>query len=93
MLYNERPREQKKAGANQLFIDKRVFASTQAVIQTRVPQQGMEIVVGDYETFDFTDKVFGAIIQYPDEKGRINCYHDFMERAKLPAHVLPSRPT
>ncbi|WP_302777521.1 aminomethyl-transferring glycine dehydrogenase [Porphyromonas uenonis] len=82
MLYNERPREQKKAGANQLFIDKRVFASTQAVIQTRVPQQGMEIVVGDYETFDFTDKVFGAIIQYPDEKGHINCYHDFMERAK-----------
>ena len=82
MLYNERPREQKKAGANQLFIDKRVFASTQAVIQTRVPQQGMEIVVGDYETFDFTDKVFGAIIQYPDEKGRINCYQDFMERAK-----------
>lgn len=82
MLYNERPREQKKAGANQLFIDKRVFASTQAVIQTRVPQQGMEIVVGDYETFDFTDKVFGAIIQYPDEKGSINCYHDFMERAK-----------
>ena len=82
MLYNERSREQKKADANQLFIDKRVFASTQAVIQTRVPQQGMEIVVGDYETFDFTDKVFGAIIQYPDEKGRINCYHDFMERAK-----------
>ena len=82
MLYNERSREQKKAGANQLFIDKRVFASTQAVIQTRVPQQGMEIVVGDYETFDFTDKVFGAIIQYPDEKGRINCFHDFMERAK-----------
>ena len=82
MLYNERSREQKKADANQLFIDKRVFASTQAVIQTRVPQQGMEIVVGDYETFDFTDKVFGAIIQYPDEKGCINCYHDFMERAK-----------
>ena len=82
MLYNERSREQKKADANQLFIDKRVFASTQAVIQTRVPQQGMKIVVGDYETFDFTDKVFGAIIQYPDEKGSIHCYHDFMERAK-----------
>ena len=82
MLYNERSREQKKAGANQLFVDKRVFASTQAVIQTRVPQQGMEIVVGDYETFDFTDKVFGATIQYPDEKGSIHCYHDFMERAK-----------
>lgn len=82
MLYNERSGEQKKADANQLFIDKRVFASTQAVIQTRVPQQGMEIVVGDYETFDFTDKVFGAIIQYPDEKGSIHCYHDFMERAK-----------
>ena len=82
MLYNERSREQKKADANQLFIDKRVYASTQAVIQTRVPQQGMEIVVGDYETFDFTDKVFGAIIQYPDEKGSIHCYHDFMERAK-----------
>ncbi len=82
MLYNERSREQKKAGANQLFVDQRVFASTQAVIQTRVPQQGMEIVVGDYETFDFTDKVFGAIIQYPDEKGSVHCYHDFMERAK-----------
>ena len=82
MLYNERSREQKKAGANQLFVDKRVFDSTQAVIKTRIPQQGMEMIVGDYETFEFTDKVFGAIIQYPDANGRINCYHEFVERAK-----------
>lgn len=81
MLFNERSKEMKKAGANVLFVDERVFATTRAVIATRVPNQGMELVVGDYKTFEFSDKVFGAIVQYPDMDGNINCYEEFMARA------------
>lgn len=82
LLYNERPKAQAKAGANVLFVDQRVFASTLAVIKTRVPAQGMELVVGDYKTFQFTDKVFGAIIQYPDQEGSVHCYRSFVAQAK-----------
>lgn len=82
VMYNERPKAKAKAGANVLFVDQHVFASTLAVIKTRVPHQGMEIVVGDYRTFEFTENVFGAIVQFPDANGSINCYRSFVEKAK-----------
>ncbi len=82
MMYNERSKAKAKAGANVLFVDERVFDSTKAVINTRVGYQGMELVVGDFRTFEFTDNVFGAIVQYPDAWGSIRNYKDFVEKAK-----------
>lgn len=82
LMYNERSRAKAKAGANILFVDQNVLASTLAVINTRVPRQGMEVVVGDYKTFEFTDKVFGAVIQYPNAVGSVEDYREFVKRAK-----------
>ena len=82
LLFNERSRAQVKAGANTIFVDKRVFETTQAVIRTRVEPQGMKLVVGDYQTLEFTPDIFGVIIQYPDSVGAINNYEDFVAKAK-----------
>lgn len=81
LLYNVRSKTQKKTGVKKLFVDEHLFASTLAVIQTRVPAQGMELVVGDYQTIDLSDGFFGAIIQYPDSLGRVNNYDAFMKHA------------
>ncbi|MDR1356622.1 MAG: aminomethyl-transferring glycine dehydrogenase [Tannerellaceae bacterium] len=84
MLYGTRSREQVKAGANVLFVDNNVFASTLAVINTRMIPQGIRVVTGDYKTFAFEDDLllFGAIVQYPDANGSVEDYRSFIERAK-----------
>ena len=82
MFFGARSRAQVKAGANVLFVDEKVFASTLAVIQTRAIPQGMKIVTGDYKTFTFTPEVFGAIVQYPNADGSIEDYREFIGRAQ-----------
>ena len=82
MFFGARSRAQVKAGANVLFVDEKVFASTLAVIHTRAIPQGMKIVTGDYQTFTFTPEVFGAIVQYPNADGSIEDYREFIGRAQ-----------
>ncbi len=81
MMYNLRNREQVKAGANILFVDKNVFAQTLAVIKTRTAVQGIELQLGDFATCKFTDKHFGAIVQFPNADGNIENYADFVNKA------------
>lgn len=81
MLYATRPRAQVKEEANVLFVDENVFPSTLAVIQTRMKPQGIEVVIGNYKTFQFTDKVFAAIVQFPDGNGSIEDYTAFVAEA------------
>ena len=82
MFFGARSRAQVKAGANVLFVDEKVFASTLAVIHTRAIPQGMKIVTGDYKTFTFTPEVLGAIVQYPNADGSIEDYQEFIGRAQ-----------
>ena len=81
MFHNARSRAQVKAGANTIFVDENVFASTLAVIHTRMIPQGIRIVTGDYQSFEFTPDVFGAIVQYPNANGSVEDYRAFVARA------------
>ena len=81
MMFNLRSRPKKKANATVLFVDEQVFPDTLAVIKTRGIPQGVDIQVGDYRTFKFTEAVYGAIIQYPNNVGSIENYKDFVEKA------------
>ncbi|MDR3194889.1 MAG: aminomethyl-transferring glycine dehydrogenase [Tannerella sp.] len=81
MFCATRSREQVKAGAQVLFVDENVFESTLAVLRTRMAPQGIEVVAGDYRQFPFTERVFGAILQYPDGNGSIEDYAGFVSQA------------
>lgn len=81
MMHNNRTREQVKAGANVLFVDKNVFESTLAVLYTRMIPLGIEIITGDYNTFEFKEQAFGAIVQFPDANGAIRDYKRFVDKA------------
>ena len=61
MMYALRNKEMKKAGANKLFVDNKVFSQTKDVLITRSAPQGIELVCGDYDTFEFTGDVFGSM--------------------------------
>ncbi len=63
------------------FVSKDCHPQTIAVLQTRATPLGIKIVIGDYNTAEFSSKVFGAIVQYPASDGSIYDYRSFCERA------------
>jgi glycine dehydrogenase len=81
MLFNSRDRESVKRGASQVFVAGDLFPQTLDVIKTRAVPLGIEVVTGDTDNFIFTDKVFGAIIQYPNQFGAVTDYRAFVEKA------------
>ncbi|MFA8300060.1 MAG: aminomethyl-transferring glycine dehydrogenase [Hyphomicrobiales bacterium] len=81
MFYNSRPRAQAKAGANIFFVDENTFSQTKDVIITRAEPLGIELQFGDFKSFDFNDKVFGCLVQYPNQYGEVIDYREFIEKA------------
>jgi glycine cleavage system P protein (glycine dehydrogenase) len=81
MLFNSRSRAAKKLGANKFFVANNIFPQTIDVLITRAEPLGIELFFGDYQDCAFDEMVFGAILQYPDQKGSILDYSDFVKKA------------
>jgi glycine dehydrogenase len=81
MMMNLRSREQVKNNANVLFVDENIFPSIMAVLKTRTQAQGIVMEIGDYASYKFSNKNFGAIIQYPNANGSVENYADFVAQA------------
>lgn len=81
MTYNCRSREAVKRGDKKYFVSQDAFPQTIAVIKTRAHYLGIEVVVGDEFAFDFGDGFFGAFLQYPNAKGNVNDYAEFVEKS------------
>src|ERR1051326_845100 len=63
------------------FADRSCHPQTIAVLETRAKPLGIQVQTGDFETIQFTDKIFGAIVQYPATTGIIHDYRSFCEQA------------
>ncbi|HEY8483515.1 MAG TPA: aminomethyl-transferring glycine dehydrogenase [Longimicrobiales bacterium] len=63
------------------FVSEDCHPQTIDVVRTRAWARGIELVVGDHRTFEFTPEVFGALVQYPATDGAIHDYREFCERA------------
>jgi glycine dehydrogenase len=81
MLFNARSRNVVKKGANGFFVSENLFPQTIAVLQNRANPLGIELFIGDHDSFKFNEKIFGGIVQYPDQFGEINDYRAFVEVA------------
>src|SRR6202142_3279099 len=58
-----------KDGCNVFFISETCHPQTIEVVRARAIALKIEVVVGNHENFEFTDKVFGTLVQYPDTFG------------------------
>jgi glycine dehydrogenase len=67
--------------ANGFFVSELCHPQTIAVVRTRAQSCGIEVVVGDHATFEFSAKVFGALVQYPTTDGRLFDYRGFCDKA------------
>ena len=89
MLFNTRSRAQKKNNSTLFFVSEELFPQTVDVIKTRALPLGIELVFGKHSEFNFTDNVFGAIVQYPGKYGKVNNFKSFVEEAnKAEARVV-----
>lgn len=81
MMYALRSRNQLKSGANVVFVDESIFPQTLAVMNTRAVPQGVILLTGKYQDFEFAPNVFACILQYPNSNGNIEDYRAFTEKA------------
>jgi len=66
---------------NVFFASETCHPQTIEVVRSRGKALAIEVVVGDHETFEFSDKVFGALVQYPDTFGAIHDFSSFASKA------------
>ena len=73
--------QQKKTKLNTFFVAADCHPQTIDVVRTRAQPLGIEVLVADAATFDFSTPVFGALLQYPSTDGRVVDYRDFCAKA------------
>ncbi|MFP4134606.1 MAG: aminomethyl-transferring glycine dehydrogenase [Halothece sp.] len=69
-----------KNQANAFFVSQNCHPQTIELLYTRAKPLGVEIIVGDEQTFDFSTSIFGALLQYPTTEGKICDYREFVEK-------------
>ena len=70
------------AGERSLFlVSDRCLPQTIEVLQSRAEPLGFDLHVGPMDDMRFEPRAFGALLQYPDERGELRDLKPFIERA------------
>ncbi|MDV2995965.1 MAG: Glycine dehydrogenase (decarboxylating) [Chroococcidiopsis sp. SAG 2025] len=70
-----------KTKVKAFFVSQNCHPQTIQVVQTRARPLGINVIVGDHQTFKFDVPVFGVLLQYPASDGTIYDYQAFVEQA------------
>ena len=71
----------RKNKSNSFFVSEKCHPQTIEVVKTRAEPLGIEVIVGSHHDFDFSNNVFGAVVQYPDTEGAIHDFRAFADSA------------
>jgi glycine dehydrogenase len=66
---------------NRFLVAENCHPQTIDVLKTRANHIGIELSIQSTDTFDFSDDVFGALIQYPATDGKVVNYSDLCQKA------------
>ncbi len=81
MMLNLRSRKMVKDGVNVVLADEKMWPQTHDVLRTRAVPLGIELRILPKDEFEFTDDVFGVLVQYPNSDGEIVDYSALVEKA------------
>jgi glycine dehydrogenase len=70
------------ADRNTFFVSRDCHPQTVEVVRTRARARGLDVLVGDHDSFDFATPVFGVLLQYPATDGGVTDYQPFAQRAR-----------
>ncbi len=77
MQYSLRKNQQAKT----FFVSEELFPQTIDILKTRSAPYGIDLQIGNHETAELSDALFGAIVQYPASNGKVYNYTDFANKA------------
>ncbi len=75
-----RNKKRKNNPATKYFVDQHVYKQTLDVLLTRAEPLFIEVVVGDWKTFDFSEDYIGVMIQYPNAEGQVEDFRAFTQQ-------------
>jgi glycine dehydrogenase len=80
LLYAARPIH--KQASHQFFVSEQCHPQTIDVLRTRSTPIGIELVIGNHQTIDFTNpNLFGVLLQYPATDGGVEDYTNLITAA------------
>ncbi len=71
----------KNQNANIFFVSQELYPQTIDILKTRAQPYGIELLIGDHQTTELTENMFGAIVQYPAGEGEVYNYTDYAAKA------------
>ncbi|MCD6064174.1 MAG: gcvP, partial [Flavipsychrobacter sp.] len=80
MFFNQLNKDHDHLSRAKFFVDIEVFPQTKDVIVTRATPLNIEVVYGDYKSAVIDETYFGAVVQYPNDKGSVEDYRGFIEK-------------
>ena len=78
MFYGQKNKRSKTNEFNEIFVDSNVFDQTLDIIMTRAIPLGINVVVGDMNTYQATEHTFAVVVQYPGKDGKAEVPMDFV---------------
>ncbi|HEX6334935.1 MAG TPA: aminomethyl-transferring glycine dehydrogenase [Flavisolibacter sp.] len=78
MFFHTLNRDNQVVQRPKFFVDEATFPQTLDVVLTRAKAIDIEVVTGDYRNTGIDETYFGALIQYPNDKGSIEDYRQFI---------------
>jgi glycine dehydrogenase len=83
MLFRLQAKRIEAAGGQpQFFVARSCFPQTLDVVAARAEPLGIELVTGDLSDVMTSPRVFGALVQTPDESGRVHDFREFISAAR-----------
>lgn len=82
MLYRIKNKRNKKNPATVFLVADTCLPTTIDILKTRATPLGIELVITKPENFVFEAKVFGCLLQYPEQAGTVKGYEDVVTQAK-----------
>lgn len=80
MFFNTLNKDSQNTARPKFFVDQETFPQTKDVVITRAVPVGIEVVFGDYKTAKIDESYFGALVQYPNNKGSLEDYRNFINK-------------
>jgi len=76
-LHNLRQNKRRK-----ILLSDKLHPQTVSVVETRCSALGMEIIIGNVNDYDFSNRdVSGVLFQYPDTEGNIMDFSETVHKA------------
>lgn len=82
MFYSLKNKRNKGEAMNEFLVDEHIYPQTLSILQTRAEPLDIVIKQVNWKSFDFNDKTFGILLQYPAGNGAVEDYQAMVQTAK-----------